>query len=523
MAGQADLQQLSAVGKKAMSAPKRRAISGTSARRLRGGRPREWLRGQSVRRMRKRLDELAQQEAVGGEIDGYADDSACELLDDLIRYQQIHEGPSDVGLIRAWMKWDRGPVGTPVLATPQRPNPVAGVGQPFEDEPGAVLDLIDAIRAGQFEPPWHSAFTPAEAVELSQRLVKKVSKAHPWHELPGLGAMVDWLLFLQPFWLRPLDDWLQHGEGGMGALCAFLFAHYPLPGVFLDYLDGLIHDGSAHQLEKALYLTLAMGRGWRLRDWLRELQLPIWRGLEQDLARAPKGIGGAQLGLYDWLIYLRCRVKGGRSAIGIAAAELVRHLPRPRAGGGVELDWRPMDWLLRHQAALPDSLLEDLVTYCHHLDLEFGDQQRERIRNPWLQRQPARVIRDMRQYLAEVEGGALATGVNGDEVWTARGWDWNLEQGPFTIRELTSVPELVEEGRAMTHCVASYARKCLDGQCAIFTLRDRADKRVATLELHPTTLRVVQCLSLRNSKPSAAVLAFARSWHQEVVAGRNPG
>jgi len=52
----------------------------------------------------------------------------------------------------------------------------------------------------------------------------------------------------------------------------------------------------------------------------------------------------------------------------------------------------------------------------------------------------------------------------------------------YTVIPLTSAAALVEEGREMRHCVATYAERCKCGTSRVFSIR-RDERRVATLEL----------------------------------------
>lgn len=66
--------------------------------------------------------------------------------------------------------------------------------------------------------------------------------------------------------------------------------------------------------------------------------------------------------------------------------------------------------------------------------------------------------------------------------------------GPYRIVELTSQQALEHEGRKQQHCVASYAVKCLKGDSAIYSLRDRVGNVLSTFEVglaqnHPTLLQ----------------------------------
>ena len=56
--------------------------------------------------------------------------------------------------------------------------------------------------------------------------------------------------------------------------------------------------------------------------------------------------------------------------------------------------------------------------------------------------------------------------------------------GPYRVVELTSRQALELEGREQRHCVASYAVKCLLGESAIFSIRDRhTGQALSTLEI----------------------------------------
>lgn len=53
----------------------------------------------------------------------------------------------------------------------------------------------------------------------------------------------------------------------------------------------------------------------------------------------------------------------------------------------------------------------------------------------------------------------------------------------FKVRPLNQGTELAEEGSAMHHCVGGYTLPCLGGRSRIYSIRDKKDKRVATVEL----------------------------------------
>lgn len=58
------------------------------------------------------------------------------------------------------------------------------------------------------------------------------------------------------------------------------------------------------------------------------------------------------------------------------------------------------------------------------------------------------------------------------------------EEGRIRIVQLTTFGQLVEEGRTLQHCVASYVESCRRGHCGIFSLRIEG-RAVVTLEVAP--------------------------------------
>lgn len=84
----------------------------------------------------------------------------------------------------------------------------------------------------------------------------------------------------------------------------------------------------------------------------------------------------------------------------------------------------------------------------------------------------------------------------------------------WRIRELLSGRELHAEGRAMRHCVASYAQACARGSCSIWTVELHAFEGVSkrlTIELSPSGV-VVQCRGRFNALPGEHELAVVRRW-----------
>jgi len=104
-----------------------------------------------------------------------------------------------------------------------------------------------------------------------------------------------------------------------------------------------------------------------------------------------------------------------------------------------------------------------------------------------------------------------------DATWVRRRSAWEadpdlpLDAEGWTICELTTGQMLLEEGAAMQHCVGTYIRQCAAGGCAIFSVR-RDGVRVATLELLPADIAVIQLRGPCNAPVDAATSAAVACW-----------
>ncbi|NJM34458.1 MAG: hypothetical protein HC850_06815 [Rhodomicrobium sp.] len=96
------------------------------------------------------------------------------------------------------------------------------------------------------------------------------------------------------------------------------------------------------------------------------------------------------------------------------------------------------------------------------------------------------------------------------------GWHDVRSSGGFQFVPLRTADGLLEEGRAMNHCVAAYADKLSVGACLIYSVR-RAKRRVATMEVMRERGgtgkgRIAQLQGHGNTKPGDDVIDAARLW-----------
>ena len=130
------------------------------------------------------------------------------------------------------------------------------------------------------------------------------------------------------------------------------------------------------------------------------------------------------------------------------------------------------------------------------------------------------------QAVAEWHRGLNAVGIRKLSVWQPSGiapfrYEENTRELPriYSITELLSSLELDEEGRAMGHCVGSYAGSCESGRVSIWSLKvvepPAPETRLLTLEVSNQDRQIVQARRKFNSLPEPKELAILERWASE--------
>ncbi len=89
-----------------------------------------------------------------------------------------------------------------------------------------------------------------------------------------------------------------------------------------------------------------------------------------------------------------------------------------------------------------------------------------------------------------------------------------IEEGAtWSAHELRSYMALWKEGRALRHCVATYAGWAASGHSSLWSLR-RDEQRTLTIEIQPRNRRIVQVRGRHNRPPTDVEWAVVRSWAQ---------
>jgi hypothetical protein len=124
---------------------------------------------------------------------------------------------------------------------------------------------------------------------------------------------------------------------------------------------------------------------------------------------------------------------------------------------------------------------------------------------------------------ARARGQALAREAAGDGKWPGAAiadWAWSpaakdhSKREGYLVIQLRAAADLVAETRAMHHCVASYAAKCIAGHASIWSLRRRAagnTERLLTIELDRQH-RAIQVRGFANRAPRTEERKLLERW-----------
>ena len=88
----------------------------------------------------------------------------------------------------------------------------------------------------------------------------------------------------------------------------------------------------------------------------------------------------------------------------------------------------------------------------------------------------------------------------------------------WSIRELLSSDELIDEGRALRHCVSTYARSCHTGRSSIWSLEiedENGRRKILTIEVTPREKVIRQVRGRRNRLPTPKEKDLLSKWAEQ--------
>ena len=300
------------------------------------------------------------------------------------------------------------------------------------------------------------------------------------------------------------------------AAARYLFARYPVA----EHLERIWVDHHGLELDeivmrKRWYITAAGGGSLYkagARVWLSRREVHAFLNPAEGL-----GFDAA-----IWHAIARSYSDDPAVVLRIARSRIVQ---TPRA----ELAfWREV---VRFFCAHPTTIEEiddirDYLEHCRRRDPEFSLKGRTL---GSLGRQMCEWHRDLAA-IARIEAArrraeAAQAGVRRQAVRAWQGaaiadWSWksaakdHSKREDFVVVQLRTAEDLVAEGRAMHHCVSTYAGKCIAGSASIWSLRRRASsntERLLTIELDRQN-RATQIRGFANRTPRSDELRLLERW-----------
>jgi hypothetical protein len=315
-------------------------------------------------------------------------------------------------------------------------------------------------------------------------------------------------------WVRPLADWrpsTHNARRQFSSLVRHLLARYPVP-LFMD--QAWFRDDSGSHTLRDWFVHIGAGKNIRT----AKTPFPLTKAMAHHFLEAPHSISIE--GAIRW---------GQIHALG-GDGRLVEAVLGTRIGTSFAEDefWTSVIRFFIANPMLDRRHVGPIVDYLHNQRFEerqvFGGHGRV-VREPPPQPNLSMRGRSADALLGQVEAwhrelGRTAGGKGGQRFNPSGIKALDLVSGRedrqtiWRIRELLTTDELAAEGRAMRHCVASYARSCAAGRCSIWTMElstpSGTEKRT-TIEVTRDGL-VIQCRGKMNRLPSRAEHDVLREW-----------
>jgi hypothetical protein len=311
----------------------------------------------------------------------------------------------------------------------------------------------------------------------------------------GLVALAD----RRGWWLRPVEDWRPPAGNLLpqfADLARHLIARYPVPAFMTSaWLEGSTPAAGRHQ---DWYRRLALGHSLLASD----LPIRYTRRMAHHFALAP-----AHSSVEQALRWGQVRGLGGSEALAEATAA-------SRLGHDFGHDdfWRSVLRFFVNHPRLDPAHVGPIVDYLHDRpDLSMKG------------RTPASILRDVAAWRERLDREARQPSFR----WAGSGiGGLHLVEGTtrrggiriWTLGELTSSAELLREGHAMHHCVATFARSCSRGETTIWSLRVEDSwglHRVLTIQVNPKSRSIVQARRRRNAQPNPKDRAMMKLWARQ--------
>jgi hypothetical protein len=320
----------------------------------------------------------------------------------------------------------------------------------------------------------------------------------------------------QRHWIRPCETWQPEAQNlrpAFRAIAFHLLIRYPVPG-FMDSVWDL-PAGPQGFRQRSWYIRLGRGTSFRALN----PPLVLTRKMEHFVRQAPDHYTVSQA-----LRYGETRGLGGSEALAheIVASRLGQKIAYPEF-------WRTVLWFFLAHPETGREQVNPIIDFIQankfageEVVTENGAECRTA---PWPHfSMKGRTLKSILR---------LICAWHSDHSMNEKGPSFSLAKSgiqsyrflesrareqtdlDWTIQEILESRALQAEGRAMRHCVYSYANRCWRGETTIWSLRLRVnyqEKSMATIELDPRRRAIVQARAKCNMRPGGRSNEIIRQW-----------
>jgi hypothetical protein len=354
------------------------------------------------------------------------------------------------------------------------------------DSPASVIDRLLAVSSRKRRVRVRAERQRALFLPVAERAPRLLSP----HWVPALKRIAE------ASWVRPPAEWRPSGKGDarlFRSLCEHVLARYPMPpflwSAFTSTTDGPALAGVAVHVAAGGSLFAAVKSGL--------MPVPLTRAMCHDFL-AYRG----EAGFLDAVRMAQVKAAGGGVRLHRAWVATDAGF-RLHDGDGEAFWYTVLAWLAANPM-LPTAEIGPLVDYIRH---RRGEDPAFSMKG----RSVLAVMRGMREWHGDLARRTASSGrvfmpsgfqpmdldrsrtVNGERVTEV----WH-------VREVLDARTLADEGRAMGHCVFSYASSIERRECAIWTLTledGTGHWRRLTIELRTKQRQIVQARGRFNRMP----------------------
>lgn len=236
-----------------------------------------------------------------------------------------------------------------------------------------------------------------------------------------------------------------------------------------------------------------------------DLPFPLTRMMAHFTINAPP-----YLTFSEALFFGRIRGLGGSVALHDRLRTCLRRFHRMHEFHEEKL----LSFLVKHQADLDLDELPLLLGYVWHRFFDWRVRGQAELEDCSF----ARIRREMQVWHRETQANPSYRYGYQDLTWPSTGYQGftvKVDSIQYRILELTSYRELSEEGKVLSHCVASYVEDCKFRRCSIWSLRARKgegqEKSLVTIELRADGY-IAQALGKLNTQPNPKEMVLIKDW-----------